>query len=326
MRYFVIAILFNMFTFLAWPAFAGEISLLGGYGWTGKQIEKSDERTYAWQIQYMEGLGDNFAYSLSYLNQGHFVSHHRDGNAANLWVRTNLLDRQLSLGAGVGGVFYYDTKQPVSGGPATDVHGWGTMVNVAATWYTKSRLFYQLQGYWVRGGNSFDTLTTLAGIGYQLDAPPSKGPDVRGTHQSERTTDNELTVFGGATVVNIPGDGHSSAIALEYRRGLWRYLEWTAGALYEGKSSLIDRYGLTTELWLAKSFLDERLSLGVGAGPYFAIDQRRTDHKERVPIIFSTTGSYRMGENWLVRATWDRIITTYDRDTDIFLGGIGYRF
>jgi hypothetical protein len=28
----------------------------------------------------------------------------------------------------------------------------------------------------------------------------------------------------------------------------------------------------------------------------------------------------------LLRATWDRVITTYDRDTDIFLGGIGYRF
>jgi hypothetical protein len=58
------------------------------------------EKTFAWQVQYMEGLGDHFAYSLSYLNQGHFISHHRDANAANLWVRTNLFDRQLSLAAG----------------------------------------------------------------------------------------------------------------------------------------------------------------------------------------------------------------------------------
>ena len=97
-----------MFLILACPVFAGEISFLGGYGATDKPVEK----TFAWQVQYMEGLGEHFAYSLSYLNQGHFIAHHRDGNAANLWVRTNLFDRQLSLGVGVGGLFYYDTIQP----------------------------------------------------------------------------------------------------------------------------------------------------------------------------------------------------------------------
>lgn len=319
MRYFV---LFVLFAFLECPAVAGEISVLGGYGATNNPVEK----TYAWQVQYMEGLGDHFAYSLSYLNQGHFLAHHRDGNAANIWIRTNLLDKQLSLAAGVGGLYYYNTVEPVNGAPARDLHGWGTMANVAATWYTKSRWFYQVQGYWVRGGESFDTLTAVAGIGYQLDAPPMPGPDVKGTRLSERTTENELTLFGGQTVVNIPGDGKSAALALEYRLGLWRFLELTAGALYEGRSALIDRYGLTTQLWLAKPFLQDRISLGIGAGPYFAVDRRLANKDVRVPIIFSTTGSYRIGQDWLIRGTWDRIITTYDRDTDIFLAGIGYRF
>jgi len=322
MRYGLLAVLFSLSVFLACPAFAGEISLLGGYGATNKP----DEKTFAWQVQYMEGLGDHFAYSLSYLNQGHFIAHHRDGNAASLWARTDLLDRQLSLGAGFGGLFYYDTSQPANGSTSQDVHGWGTITSVAATWYTKSRVFYQLQGYWVRGNQSFDTLSALAGIGYQLDAPPSKGPDVKGATLSEKATENELTLFGGETVVNIPGDGHSSAVALEYRRGLWRYLEWTVGALYEGKSALIDRYGLTTQIWLAKPFLDDRIALGIGVGPYFAFDRRLKTQQGRLPIIFSTTGSYRISQDWLIRATWDRIITTYDRDTDIFLGGIGYRF
>ena len=319
MKYLVITALF---TLLACPAFAGELNLLGGYGWTDKPVE----RTFAWQVQYMEGLGENFAYSLSYLNQGHFIAHHRDGNAANIWARTNLFDRQLSLGVGVGALFYYDTQTPAGGGPSHDLHGWGTMANVAATWYTKSRWYYQVQGYWVRGGESFNTASALAGIGYQLDEPPSKGPAVKGTRLTERTTENELTVFGGESVVNIPGDGHSGAAALEYRRGIWRFLEFTVGALYEGRNSLIDRYGLTTQLWLAKPFLHERIALGIGGGAYFAFDNRLKTQQVRVPVIFSTTGSFRISQNWLIRATWDRIITSYDRDTDIFLGGIGYRF
>jgi len=316
-----------IFVLLALPAFAGEISLLGGYGYT----DKPTERTYAWQTQYMEGLGNNFAYSISYLNQGHFIEHHRDGYAANLWVRTNLLDKKLSLGAGLGGLFYFDTILPANGGSPQDYHGWGTMAQVAATWYTESRWFYQLQGYYVRGDKSFNTVSALAGIGYQLDAPPVQGPDVRGPHQPEKTTDdNELTLMGGESIVNIPGKGRSAAATLEYRRGLWRYLEVTAGVLYEGKNDLIDRHGLTTQLWLAKNFLDDRFALGAGFGGYFAIDGRRGGKEQGSDVFISTiasiSGSIRLSEHWHARATFDRVITDYDRDSDIFMGGIGYRF
>ena len=313
----------------ACPVFAGEISLLGGYGATNNPVQKAG----AYQVEYLEGLSEHFAVSVSYLNQGHFIDHHRDGNAVNLWVRTNKLHRQLSLAAGAGGVFYYDT---INHGPGTipqDFHGWGTMVNASASWYTENRWIFQLRGSWVRGGQSFDTLSALAGIGYQLDAPPVPGPLAEAPPRTETTTNNELTAFGGQTVVNIPlPDGRSPAVGLEYRRGLWRYVEFTAGALYEGRNSLIDRYGLTTQLWLAKPFLHDRIALGAGGGTYFAFDKRRGDNQNGhngeffVSEIVSMSGSYRLTPHWHVRATWDRIITNYNRDTDLFLGGIGYRF
>jgi hypothetical protein len=313
---------------LAMPAYAGEIALLGGYGWTDDPLEK----TYAWQTQYMEGLGNNLAYSLSYVNQGHFIEHHRDGYAASLWARTNLLDKRLSLGAGVGGLYYFDTIKPAVGStaPERDYHGWGTMTSLAATWYTESRVFYQLQGYWIKGDKSFNTLSALAGIGYQLDAPPVQGPSVKGTHQPDKTIDNEITLMAGETIVNISGPGKSAAGRLEYRRGIWRYLAVTAGALYEGKSDLIDRYGLTTQLWLSKRFLDDNMSLGAGFGGYFAMDERRggsTSGRDFfVSKIASISGSLKLSEHYDLRATFDRVITSYDRDSDIFMGGIGYRF
>ncbi|HET6419200.1 MAG TPA: hypothetical protein VFG19_03530 [Geobacteraceae bacterium] len=317
-----IFVVFFLLFIIPAPVTAGELSLLGGYGWMNNPVQK----TFAWQIQYMEGLGEHFAYSLSYLNQGHFIEHHRDVHAANLWFRTNLADRHLSLGVGAGPLFYYDTIHPSNGGPATDFHGWGTMTSVAATWYTESRLLFQVQGYWVRGGQSFNTLSALAGIGYQLDPPPGdQGPDVRGTHQGENTTENELTIFGGQTTVNIPGPGHSGAMALEYRRGIWRYLECTLRALYEGRSGLIDRYGATGQLWLAKQFLNDRIALGAGFGGYLAIDGRQNSDFFASEVV-SMSGSYRVSRHWLARITWDRIITSYNRDSDIFLGGIGYRF
>jgi hypothetical protein len=327
MRRIVMAVL--LFIVLTTPAFAGEISFLGGYGATNNPVQKAG----AYQVEYLEGLGENLAWSVSYLNQGHFIEHHRDGNAATLWLRTNRLDRQLSLGVGVGGVFYYDTIIPPAPAPASDFHGWGTIVNVAASWYTESRIIFQVRGSWIRGGQSFDTLSALAGIGYQLDPPTKPGPVAWAAAETRDANDNELTVLGGETVVNIPSGirGRSTAASLEYRRRLFWYLEFTAGALYEGKNDLINRYGLTTELWLTKSFFNEHLALSAGGGAYFAEDERRDPVVNRSSGVFlseiaSISSSFRLTPHWAVRATWDRIITSYNRDTDLFLGGIGYRF
>ena len=65
-----------------------------------------------------------------------------------------------------------------------------------------------------------------------------------------------------------------------------RHLDWTVSWLEEGDNSMILRNGLTTQLWLMGAFL-----------------------------------AY-----WSFRAAWSRIITDYSRDTDVILGGIGYRF
>ena len=177
--------------FLASPVLAGELTVLGGYGRTNNPIEK----TFAWQLQYMEGLGEHLAYSLSYLNQGHFTEHHRDAHAANLWLRTNLFDRHLSLGVGGGGLFYYDTSHPTAGPAAQDVHGWGTMASVAATWYTKSRLLFQVQGYWVRGGKASTPYRRSPASA--TNSIPRLQRDRRKRNPTiQRTTDNELTVLG----------------------------------------------------------------------------------------------------------------------------------
>ncbi len=42
--------------------------------------------------------------------------------------------------------------------------------------------------------------------------------------------------------------------------------------------------------------------------------------------ILGTTFSYNIGRGFLARLTWQRIVSTYDRDSDIILLGIGYRF
>jgi hypothetical protein len=42
--------------------------------------------------------------------------------------------------------------------------------------------------------------------------------------------------------------------------------------------------------------------------------------------VVSITGSIKIPGNLIARATWHRVATRYDRDTDVFLLGAGLRW
>lgn len=321
------ALLLILLAIAACPVGAQEFYLLGGV------MEEPDtgNSSYSWQLEYRQGLGEHFAASLSYLNEGHILKHRRDGHAAQLWARTNLLDRRLSLAAGAGPYYYYVTTSTMEGGSFTNDHGFAGMASLAATWYTESRWLFQLRGNLVGIGSGFDSLTAVAGIGYQLDPPATPGPIPKGPPQREKTTDNEITVFLGQTIVNSFDSEHSLATSVEYRRGVWRHVDWTVAWLYEGDNRLIRRHGVATQLWAVREFLDDRLALGVGGGLYFAINHYNELLNGRgtssfLAGIVTMSASYRFHPRWDTRISWNRIVTDYDRDTDVILGGVGYRF
>jgi len=311
---------------LSGPVPAAELGFLGGLGWKGD----SGENTYAWQLEYLEELDGHLALSYDYLNQGHFRFNHRDSHGINLWYRVPLLDRRMSLAAGLGPLYYHDTFKSETESAKVH-HGLGMSAGLAANWYTGRGWFYQLQGYMVKGENSFSTLTAVAGIGYRFAEPDAVRESPRDGPGSAPLA-GELTVFGGKAVVNHPDSRHTYASALEYRRGFAPHLEWSLRALHEGDSKLTDRYGLAGQLWLTRYLLRETLGLGLGGGVYLAVDQKRRDFdpgEDDGPFpagLLSMTASYRFNRRWLVRFIWDRVIVDYNRDADVFLLGAGYRF
>jgi hypothetical protein len=67
--------------------------------------------------------------------------------------------------------------------------------------------------------------------------------------------------------------------------------------------------------------------VGIGLGAYVAIDEYRAGEREaRASGVITMTTSYRLRDSWVGRFSWSRIVTNYDRDADILLLGIGYRF
>ena len=103
------ALLMFLFCFatLSLPAWAQEVIIRAGD--TRETGSTSSSQTYSYGFTYLQGLGENMAWSVGYLNEGHVPDHKRDGVDLQLWARTNIIHRQLSLGVAAGPYVYWDT-------------------------------------------------------------------------------------------------------------------------------------------------------------------------------------------------------------------------
>ena len=174
-------------------------------------------------------------------------------------------------------------------------------------------------------------MSAVAGIGYQLEPLPASEQLHDGDLHENNTTNNTLTLFLGQTDLNSLQHSQGLASSVEYRRSLHRYVDWTAAWLYEDNPDLLRRNGAITQLWAVRPFHDDCLSLGAGLGVYIPLyGEMSLFHGENksnlVSGVFSMTGCYRFYPHMEVRFTWNRILTSYNEDADVFLGGIGYSF
>jgi hypothetical protein len=307
-------------------ASAQEIALYGG------PLTGEHSHSYAWSIDYTEGIGQYLAGSITWLNEGHIPDHHRDGPLVQLWGRFPFAQRRFVVALGVGPYRYFDTEAAEQGLSYSNTHGWGVVYSARATWYSSQRLTANLQLNHVQLANGPSTTAIMLGMGFQLDAPETPGPRDFAVPRSQKVTNNEVTLLAGATILNSPGSETSMAEAIEYRRGLTNYLDATLGYLHEGNGLTARRDGITAQLWLTRAFLSERLALGVGAGVYAAIHHGETNENGDsqgdgiMSALLSVSASYRVTRNWSARITWNRVATRYSHDTDVILAGIGYRF
>lgn len=321
--------LFLLFFWNAGPAFSQEIHFSGGI------INRNEDgsNSWTWLLSYFEGISEHFAWSFSWLNEGHLPDHHRDGPSVQLWARKFFLNRRLSIAAGAGPYYAFDTdREGMVGDNFQNNHKLGGLFSLSATWYMQNQWLLQtrVENVWMDG--NIDTTSIMFGIGYQLPPPnPPEEPATHGPNEEEyRRTANEITVFFGTTIMNGPLDNDLSA-AVEYRRDLARYLSWTVGWIRETHTVEVDRQGFATQLWGRKTFFRDRLGLGVGLGIYMFKDDARhpeygVDNDIRAAGLATLTASYRLPWQFVVRTSWSRTITDYDRDSDIFLLGLGYRF
>ncbi|MFM0198694.1 hypothetical protein PQR53_02295 [Paraburkholderia fungorum] len=307
------------------PASAQEFALYTG------PLTGEHSHSYAWSMDYTEGFGQYLAGSITWLNEGHIPNHHRDGQLVQVWGRLPLAQRRFVFALGVGPYRYFDTEAAAQSEGYSNTHGWGVVYSARATWYSSHRWTANLQLNHVQVARGPSTTAIMLGIGYQLDAPGTPGARDFALPRTQKVTNNEITLMSGVTILNSLESQTSVAEAIEYRRGLTNYLDATLGYLHEGNGLTARRDGATAQLWLTRAFFDERLTLGIGAGAYAAIhhgdsNEDRDTGDGVLSGLVSVSASYRVTQHWSARVTWNRVVTRYSRDTDVILGGIGYRF
>jgi hypothetical protein len=306
---------------LSGTAYANEFFANAG---VTRDIETSTARLQ-WSATYLQEIGEHAAFSFSYVNEGHQVNHYRDGIAGQLWARAGVWNRNLVFGLGAGPYVFFDTHTDANGAFHNE-HGLAALFSGAATLYSLSPLLLQVRINYLESEQSFDTLSGTIGIGYELGT--NKTPTGKPGGQGVGGLHNEITAYGGTTVLNTRKNEQGTSWALEYRRTLATYIDWTAMGLYEGGNRPVARYGLMSQLWLAHPFFADHLTLGVGFGPYLAHDKyaQGTEDRTKLDWAASFSASVRFLERFALRGSWSRVITEHDRDTDVFLAGLSYRF
>jgi hypothetical protein len=287
---------------------------------------KTGENSFYLDIAYAQWW-DNFGLSFSWLNDGHFEEdniHHRDGQSVQAWVRKFVIDKKLAISGGIGPYLYFDTTRAVQDQNYRDEHGVGIEYSLAGVWYLDNRLIVKVQGNYIDPFDSFSTFSASVGLGYLL------GDKAHEAEKYENLKDNykEITVFFGGVIVNSFDSEKNLAEAIEYRQKLLKYVDWSVLAINEGDAELINRKGIASQLWLTRSFFDDSLSLGIGAGPYVFEDSKcdKSGLAGNLAGLSTFNVGYYLSPSWLAQISWSRVFSDYNRDTDLILFGLGYRF
>lgn len=294
------------------------------------------ESTYGWELGYAQRLGQHAGLSLDWLNEGHQENSHRDGIAAQIWARAHVLDPRLSLAVGIGPYLYFNTSRDEAHpyyAPYANDHGLKPIYSAEIAWTINHRWLIYLRANRIAAREQINTSMLLLGLGYQFDGQsgPESGANPAAPSAAESPQRSALTLFLGHASLNSFALEGSTAYALEYRRSLSYYSDWSLGWLDEGGNRIIRRNGITTELWLMHPFWHERLELGIGAGAYLIANQQNQlpdsdSDDERLAGIITLTGSYSLDPHWFIRLSFNRIVTHDNRDSDVILFGGGYRF
>jgi hypothetical protein len=306
---------------------AGELD-----GFDGRlESNNSGSKTYSWGLEYREPLGEHFAASFVWLNEGHLPNNHRDGQVVQLWWHSRPDLKGLVFEAGIGPYRYYDTHTLRPDPDFHDAHGWGALGSAAMDWYFANHWFSFLRVNEVSASDKYGSTALVLGAGYRFsttfELPPASAGSANGT-EPRIAPRWEIDGLLGERIANTTHSETGLSEGISARRMLGEH--FSASVTYiVGQGTLLNwRDGFAAQLWLEQR-LTQHLSVAAGAGGFIVSEDdnlKDTDEPANLAVIVSVSVAYSLTQRWIARVVWDRIGTGDDHDCDILHLGAGYRF
>ncbi len=317
---------------VAWLPVPARAQLLS-YAWGLSDSSSTGEQSTGYQVEYRQILYKNLTTTFDYVNEGHFTGHHPDGYGLQLWYRLLHTDwDHLSFSVGAGSFYYFDTVTP-PGGASADVHGFAPMLSLAV----RGQVYKKL--YWVLAARSIDPSHDVkdqqlnAGLGYWFTGEATEsGAEPRGIielvrEDSGNPDPDEVSLYGVLSVINNAGNPSSWGASAEYRYRFNHYLEGTLAYIYEGDPLVARRNGVTAQIWPVRTDIISGIEVGAGFGVYGFVDKKHELPGEGTAVaaapVVSIMASRMFLQNCFGRFIWDRVVSNYNRDADIWRLGFG---
>jgi len=141
---------------------------------------------------------------------------------------------------------------------------------------------------------------------------------------------DSLVIYGGRSVSNSITDTKATSWAVEQVTDT-KLGKWEFGYLNEGHLGWDKRDGIYA-LPRFTALLTPNLSTTFGIGPYFSATTvtqpdgvHYYDHY-RWDVLGTATIDYSLTTNYYISARWGHTMFTHNKDSDLFLFGLGYNF
>jgi hypothetical protein len=292
------------------------------------QPDDHAESTYAWQVEYQENLASWLAASLSWLNEGHLPDDHRDGAAAQLWVRAPSW-HDLTFSFGAGPYFYFDTEARDGNSTYADAHGIGGIATASIAVDLGASWFVSLNASGIYTPGDIHTYDFMLGVGYRF-VPLDRSLDLLRA-AADSTADpgrQQLQAFGGMKIFNDLNAQQKQTFGLDYHVALNQAAAWSATWFDDPGSaqSLHDR--IASQFWLVRQIDRAHLALSIGLGGYyqFGTPITPTASFERLSGLSGIRAEWEPTRRLSLIFTWYRKFTTDNTDRDLLTLGAGWRF
>lgn len=135
---------------------------------------------------------------------------------------------------------------------------------------------------------------------------------------------NVSFMLGGVT--NNRDNQQSTAWQLEYENRPFEQLGFSVSYLNEGELPGHKRDGIAGQIKLYAIPSTNDFSIALNAGPYLWLDTQMGSIERGAAALVGVDGSYKITDFLRLKASWNRVISSDKRDSDVFLVGLGYNW